>query len=212
MSDEDPYCYPGTDVLRNKAGIRDPARLDVFERLMYAQRAREGVPRGRFDLAHLKAIHRHLFQDVYDWAGEIRTVGLSKGYSAFLPSRMIEGGMAEVSRDLVRLRYLQGLSADEFAPEAAAVIGNVNHVHPFREGNGRTQFAYLEQLALQAGHEVDLTKLNRKDWIEGSIRAQLTDFEPLGRCIRAAMVERPRDWAKSPPEPLPRSSGRGRGR
>jgi cell filamentation protein, protein adenylyltransferase len=73
MSD-DPYLYPATTILRNRLGIRNAEQLEAFERLMAMQRAAEGIPTGDFDLAHLQAIHGHLFQDVYDWAGQIRTV------------------------------------------------------------------------------------------------------------------------------------------
>jgi cell filamentation protein len=76
---DDPYLYPGTSVLRNRLGTSDPDYLDKQERALVALRMRRNVPRGAFDLKHLRAIHRHLFQDVYDWAGELRTVEISKG-------------------------------------------------------------------------------------------------------------------------------------
>lgn len=78
------YGYPPDYlVLQNKAGLKDADRLDRFERRAVIQRIREGVPEGDFDLAHLRAIHRHLFQDVYDWAGELRTVEIAKGGHQF---------------------------------------------------------------------------------------------------------------------------------
>jgi cell filamentation protein len=83
MSD-DPYTYPETTTLRNKLGIRDAEQLDALERRMAAQRAAEGIPAGDFGLAHLQEIHRHLFQDVYDWAGQVRTVELNKGGHQFM--------------------------------------------------------------------------------------------------------------------------------
>lgn len=78
---DDPYVYPGTTILRNKLDIRDAATLDLAERRFTTIRARQGIPQGDFDLGHLKAIHHHLFQDVYEWAGKIRTVEISKGES-----------------------------------------------------------------------------------------------------------------------------------
>ena len=78
MSD-DPYVYPDTRVLKNKLDFRDAQALDQFERRMVAQRIAEGVPSGDFDLRHLQAIHHHLFQDVYDWAGQVRAVEIAKG-------------------------------------------------------------------------------------------------------------------------------------
>ena len=83
MSDRD-YCYPPDfTVLRNRLGIRVARTLDAAERQLVAQRFLEAVPTGEFDLSHPKAIHRHLFQDVYDWAGELRTVEIAKGDSRF---------------------------------------------------------------------------------------------------------------------------------
>ena len=64
----DPYLYPGTLVLRNKLGITHPKALDAMERQLVADRISQGAPDGDFDLAHLRAIHKHLFQDIYDWA------------------------------------------------------------------------------------------------------------------------------------------------
>ena len=66
----DPYCYAGTNVLKNIPGFRDQARLDRFEHSATAQRAREPFPDGRLDAGHYLAVHRHLFQDIYAWAGE----------------------------------------------------------------------------------------------------------------------------------------------
>jgi hypothetical protein len=79
----DPYCYPGTTVLKNIPRIRDQATLDQFEAAITAQRADEPFPHGRYGVAHYRAVHRHLFQDVYSWAGKFRTVRLSKGDSTF---------------------------------------------------------------------------------------------------------------------------------
>lgn len=175
MSD-DPYLYPGTGVLRNKLDIRDGGQLDRVERRLATARLAEGVPRGDFDLDHLRAIHRHLFQDVYDWAGEIRTVEIAKGGSQFQFRQYIETGMADVHRRLVARDFLRGLSAASFAEEAGTIIGDVNYVHPFREGNGRTQLLYLEQLAERAGHRLDLTRLDRSRWMEASRRAHVGDY------------------------------------
>lgn len=79
MSAHDPYLYPGAGVLRNRLGLTDPDQLDRVERRLVTQRIIEGAPTGDFDVAHLRAIHRHLFQDVYAWAGELRTVEIAKG-------------------------------------------------------------------------------------------------------------------------------------
>jgi cell filamentation protein len=186
MSD-DPYVYPGTAVLRNKLNIRDADQLDYHEREIAAQRIRQGVPAGKFDLKHLKAIHRHIFQDIYDWAGEIRTVEIAKGGSQFQFRRYIETGMADVHRRLVEGKFLRGLDTVAFARAAGEIMGDVNYCHPFREGNGRTQLQYLKQLAAQAGHPIDLTRFDPEQWIAASRAAHKGDYALMGEAIAAAM-------------------------
>ena len=176
MSD-DPYVYPGTDVLKNKLGIRNGAELDRFERLATTQRAREGIPRGNFDFAHLRAIHKHLFQDVYDWAGQVRTVEISKGQSQFQFRQYIETGMADVHRRLTQSDFLRNLDREIFAAKAAEIIGDVNYVHPFREGNGRTQLQYLSQLAEQADHRLDIQHFDRAVWTRASQEAHMGRYD-----------------------------------
>jgi cell filamentation protein len=187
MSDPQ-YCYPPDfTVLRNKLGIRDAEQLEIFERRLAMQRIAEGAPTGDFDLKHLRAIHRHLFQDVYDWAGELRTVEIAKGGSQFQFQRFIGAGMADVHRRLIDHNFLQDLSRDDFAREAGMIIGDVNYVHPFREGNGRTQLLYLEQLAIRAGHPLSIRMIDRDQWMEASQASHGGDYAPITNCIRHAV-------------------------
>lgn len=187
MSDK-AYCYPPHyTVLKNKLGIRDPDQLDAAERLFVTERMSQDVPAGDFDLAHLQAIHRHLFQDVYAWAGEIRTVEIAKGGSQFQPRQFIETGMADVHRRLAGQNYLQGRDPESFAREAGRIIGDVNYVHPFREGNGRTQFEYLAQLAERAGHPLDLKRITPEQWISASRSAHQGEYDPISQAIGRAM-------------------------
>ncbi|MBN9037600.1 MAG: Fic family protein [Rhizobiales bacterium] len=182
------YCYPPDyTTLKNKLNIRDADALERVERRFVVQRMAEGVPSGNFGLAHLKAIHRHLFQDVYEWAGEMRTVEISKGDSQFQFRRYIETGMADVQRRLAARDYLWGLDATAFSREAGQIMGDVNYAHPFREGNGRVQLLYLEQLARQAGHPLDLTKLDRDMWMTASRDAHMADYQKMSRCIADAI-------------------------
>ena len=142
---------------------------------------------GRFRPCHLKAIHRHLFQDIYAWAGEVRTVEIAKGGSRFQPRRFIATGMADVHRRIVAAEYFRGLGPDGFAAGAGSVLGDVNQVHPFREGNGRTQFQYLKQLAARAGHTIILTRIDRTAWLDALRRSDTGDYEAMTRCIRQAL-------------------------
>jgi cell filamentation protein len=184
---DDPYVYPGTTVLRNRLGIADSRTLDRVERRLVVQRIREGVPGGDFDLAHLCAIHRHLLQDVYEWAGELRTVEISRGRQQFQFRQFIATGMANVHRRLVAGSFLRGLSASEFAKQSAILIGDVNYIHPFREGNGRTQLQYLKLMALQAGHALDLGRFNAATWIEASKLSHDADYDLMAEEISRAI-------------------------
>lgn len=188
MSDHDPYVDPKTGVLRNKLGLRSATKLDRIERRLVSQRIAEGIPAGDFDLAHLKAIHRHLFQDVYEWAGQIRTVEISKNADQFQFVRYIETGMADVHRRLTAANFLRKLKRPAFAAKAGEIIGDINHVHPFREGNGRTQLQYLKQLAAEAGHSLQLTKLHGADWIAASRSANRGDYAPMAEAIKASLT------------------------
>ncbi len=169
--------------MRNLHGITDPAELGRVERLLVVQRTQEGPPTGNLDLAHLQAIHHHLFQDVYEWAGKLRTVEINKGGTQFLPSAFLKTGMADVHRRLVASGFLKGHAPDDFAREAAKIIGDVNFVHPFREGNGRTQLEYLRQLARRAGHDVNPDKLDPASWQHASRLSADGDYSAMGDAI-----------------------------
>ncbi len=187
MSGVDPYLYPSLRVLRNLAGIADEAELEALERRMTTQRAAEGIPTGDFDLAHLRAIHRQLFQDIYDWAGEVRTVEISKDGHQFQFRRFIETGMADVHRRLIAADFLVEMNLGAFAERAGEILGDINYVHPFREGNGRTQLQYVRLLADRAGHPLDLTRLDRDAWMAASREAHRGDYARLaGEIARIA--------------------------
>ncbi len=180
---EDPYLIPGTRILRNRLGLEDPLELDRMERLLVTQRTIEGCPSGDLDLPHLRSIHRHLFQDVYDWAGELRTLEISKGGSQFQLSRFIETGMEDIHRRLVQQSFLKDLPREVFAEAAAKIIGDVNYVHPFREGNGRSQLEFLAQLGRRAGHELDPDLLDPKTWQAASKMSFDGDYGPMASAI-----------------------------
>jgi cell filamentation protein len=172
----DPSVYPGTSVLRNLADIRDPERLAAFEanaawaRLTQLEQSPE---RGRFDAAHLKAIHRHIFQDVYDWAGQFRTVDMSKSGSLFARAPYIESALQELLAGLRVEDFLRRAATDDFAKRAGFYLTELNAVHPFREGNGRAQREFLRELAVQAGLTLDWRRVTREEMIAAS-RASFT--------------------------------------
>src|SRR5712691_4616313 len=149
----DPYTYPGSDVLRNIPDIRDPQRLADFEANATVARLVEldaAHLTGRFDNAHLQAIHKYIFQDVYEWAGQFRTVNISKGGHLFGLAAYLEPALHQILEKLATEHYLIDLDAAAFASRAAWYLGELNAAHPFREGNGRTQREFIREVALPA--------------------------------------------------------------
>src|SRR5580692_3694198 len=141
-SGNDPYLDPASGVLRNRLDIADEATLEQTEAAFVATRSYElsQTPlKGGFDLAHLQAIHRYLFGDVYEWAGKLRTTDISKGGNRFAHHAHIEGAAAAIFTQLAKEKHLTGLGPAAFSDRAAYYLGELNALHSFREGNGRTQ-------------------------------------------------------------------------
>lgn len=178
-AEQDPLCYEGTSVLINKADIRDQSALDEFELSMYLSRAGEPLPSGRLDYPHYRSIHRHLFQDVYAWAGEPRTIRLGKGGSVFAYPEHLQRVMNATFADLARQDHLQGLPPARFASAAALFLSEVNAAHPFREGNGRIQLAFLKVLCLNAGHHFDDDALDPQRTLAAMIASFQGNLAPL---------------------------------
>jgi cell filamentation protein len=176
---DDPYCYPGTGVLKNRLNLRVRQDLEAFEAEITAQRAAEPLPAGRLSYAHYRAIHRHLFQDVYVWAGAIRTVRISKDGNAFCYPENIDREMRRLFAALAEWKCLRELSADAFAVEATHLFAELNAIHPFREGNGRTQLSFLTLLADQAEHPLQLERLDPQKIMAAIIKSFGGNEAPL---------------------------------
>ena len=167
----DPFCYPGTSVLKNIPGIRNQAELDRFETAITAQRGEEPLPLGRFGVSHYRAIYHHLFQDVYPWAGRFRTLRIAKGESVFCYPEHIAAQMSGTFAELKKNRYLRDLPPETFATQAAHFLAALNAIHPFRDGNGRTQLAFTAMLAAHAGHSLALERLEPEPFLAAMIRS-----------------------------------------
>jgi cell filamentation protein len=175
----DPYCYKGTSVLHNRLGLRDQEALDAFEAEATAQRFSEPLPIGRFGVAHYRAVHRHLFGDVFPWAGRFRRVRIAKGGSMFCYPEHIASEMARIFGELKAKAWLRGLSVDAFAQEAAHFLAELNAIHPFRDGNGRTQLAFVTLLAFAAGYQVDFERIEPKSFLDAMIESFQGRERPL---------------------------------
>ncbi len=161
---DDTYCYPSTDVLRNKAEITDANELDAYEGELSTLRSIEILENpiaGQFDLAHLRRIHLALFQDVYEWAGKIRTVDISRSNSRFANVRFIESAAHDIFNKLAGENWLKGLDASSLSKRLAHYLSEINALHPFREGNGRVQRIFISQLSQSAGYQLNYSDLEQ---------------------------------------------------
>lgn len=182
------YCYPPDySVLINKLGIRDAETLDRAERQITATRVDEGVPGGNFSQSHIQSIHHHIFQDVYPWAGKLRTLDISKGGSDFMPHGRLAGGLGHVERLIKGGNFGQGMNHDKFGEYAAKVVSDLNYAHPFRDGNGRTQMQVLNQLTERAGFELATERINPAAWITASKVSHMGSDELLRGAITFAI-------------------------
>ncbi len=181
----DPLCYPDTYVLINKAGIRDQTILDQYEQLMFLTRAEEDLPGGHMDYAHYKAVHHHFFQDVYDWAGNIRAIRTAKSGNWFCYPENIDAEMNRVFEEL-RSEHLLTRYEDKsmFADRAAYFLSEINAVHPFREGNGRSQLTFLSMLCTHAGQFMDEDQIDEVSFLDAMIESFDGTLAPLSSCIR----------------------------
>jgi cell filamentation protein len=149
---QDPYSDPVTGVLYNKLGLSTAAGLEAAEReITHAALILldESPVSPSYDLPHLREIHRRIFGDIYEWAGQIRTVAIAKGAMFCLP-QYVDSSASVIFRGLHDEDCLRGLHHDVFVGRLAYYLGEVNALHPFREGNGRAQRAFFGRLARDA--------------------------------------------------------------
>jgi cell filamentation protein len=189
--------YPDTSVYVNKLDIRDQASLEKIERYLAATRAKQGFPtRASFrTYTGFKAIHRHLFQDIYTWAGRERRYTTGRGAAPFAVPEYIETWMTQQFATLRAEKYLIGRSRDDFAAAAAKYVNEINAGHPFVDGNGRTQRSWLRMLSDNAGFELRLTERDTKRWNSASARGfTASDHAPMA----ALLKERLKAYDRSP--------------
>ena len=187
----DPYLDLESGILRNRLGITDAAELRAVEATLTASRIydviRNPIP-GGYDLSHLRAFHRQIFQDVYEWAGEVRTVSLGRGVLFSLPEH-IAADADELFSWLARTDHLRGRGRADFVDGLTELLSDLNALHPFRDGNGRTQRAFVGQLARDAGHQVHWVAMDAAENNAACKAAHEGDAGPL-HAMLDRMVER----------------------
>jgi cell filamentation protein len=137
----------------------------------------------------LLAIHRYLFQDLYDWAGKVRVVNISKQGKPFLSVTSFVEGFAYIDRLLEEYQSV-GNQNDVVAKQLAAILDSVNYLHPFREGNGRTQREFIRALALEKGYHLDLNPATDENVYERYIKGTIEgDVPMLSELIKKVMIK-----------------------
>jgi len=188
----DTYLHPETGILKNKLDIQSAGLLERAEKAATSLRQEElsrNPLQGNFDLAHLQAIHKKLFGDVYDWAGEIRTVDISKGQSRFAYYGFIEKEFKKLTTSLAGEKNLIGLPPKSFCSRVAHYMGEMNVIHPFREGNGRALRVFVGQLAQVGGYEIKWEGLTQQEMLQASIAAYQGSSDYLAQLIKDNIVE-----------------------
>jgi cell filamentation protein len=188
----DPHFDSANGILRNLRGFTEPRQLDRFERRQALKALIDlaiNPVRGNFDQIHLQAIHKRIFAQVYPWAGELRRVNIAR--PASYPFALIQFMQRNLDRTFAQLDaegHLKGLGVTGFVDRVAFYLGELNTLHPFREGNGRTQREFIRELALEAGYRLNWSLVSQKQMYEASsLSHNLGKTSALAGIIRAAL-------------------------
>lgn len=178
------YCYENSNTLVNKLNIKDEKELQKYEAKITAAKLlglRQHGVTGDFDVKHFISIHTYLFEDIYSFAGKFRNEDISKGVFSFAHWEYIDSELERLLLELKKENYLEGMTKEELAKRLAYYISELNVLHPFREGNGRTIREFIRQLALKNGYLLNLKKVLPREMLEASKKSVIdtTDLEKL---------------------------------
>lgn len=186
------YCYQNSFVLKNKLNITDEEELKKAEREITSLRTAQALVEridGEFDFEHLKKIHLFLFGDIYDWAGMVRNVNIAKG-NQFCRFDFVEEQMDEILRKLKRENYLLDCKGQfNLAKRLAYYLGEINAIHPFREGNGRSQRMFIEYLSFHVGYQFDFMKITSQEMLEASVNTFNLNYTMMEELINRALTK-----------------------
>lgn len=182
------YCYKNSNVLKNKAGIRECDTLRAMENEIVAVKQYSLIVSpiaGRFTKNHLYRIHRFLFGDIYSFAGHTRKEQIAKGMTAFYPPASIDKELGKIFSFISSNHQLRDYSGDALLNALAYVMAELNIVHPFREGNGRAIREFIRLLALHNGLYIDWSNVEYTEILDASI-ASVDDYTALIPVLRQA--------------------------
>ncbi|WED24055.1 Fic family protein [Vibrio sp. JC009] len=189
-ANNDKYCYQDTDVLINILNIRDAEELEEAEVAFTTERYRtyqsDINELNQLDFSHLKHLHLYLFQDLYSWAGKVREIDISKGNTRFCTFSRIEPEAEKLFKIIPTLSSVA--STTELIENLASLFCELNLLHPFREGNGRTLRFFFEELLFVLGYEVRWPQLTQQDWINANVAGVYLDLKPLIAIFKEAIL------------------------
>ncbi|HCC08015.1 MAG TPA: cell filamentation protein Fic [Clostridiales bacterium] len=188
---DDIYCYNNTGVLKNKFNIRDKEKLICLERDLTGLKLieMEGKKLGKvLDEKYFIAIHKFLFEEILDWAGEYRKVRIHKDNTTFAYPENIKSELKRVFGELKDDNYLKDMDKDILSERLAYYKAEFNIIHPFREGNGRTIRKFIELLAESAGYNLRFDMINKEGYLE-IMRKSVLDTMHLKEYIKRQLKD-----------------------
>lgn len=188
------YCYPNSFILKNKLDIHDAQILNEAERRLTSLnilQIKEEPVVGSFDLLHLQEIHKAIFSDIFTWAGELRSVDIAKGNQFCLCQHLMTYAN-NLFRELKEEQYLRHTIWEDIPKRLAYYLSEINVLHPFREGNGRTQRVFIEYLAQNAGYYVDFSEVSSREMIEASALSFSCQYEMMEEMFKRILSEMPK--------------------
>jgi len=185
------YCYPGTDILKNKLNIKDDRALTIAEREITSLKMLMLYNKpiaSSFNFGTLCAIHKTIFEDIYEWAGNIRRGDFfSKGSSIFCRGQYIIESADIIMENLLKEGFLRNLDKISFIEKTAYYMGEVNALHPFRDGNGRTAREFFRQLSLNASYILDFSGTEKEELLTADIEAFYGRYDRLIKILEKAI-------------------------
>lgn len=186
------YCYENTNTLINKLNIRDRKVLQKYEAKITAAKLlalmQKGII-GNFDVNHINSIHKYLFEDIYPFAGKYRTENIAKGVFRFAEWEYIEPELERLLDELKKENYLENLSKEKLAERLAYYLSELNVLHPYREGNGRTTREFIRELALKNEYVLDLRKVSPKEFLDACLKS-IVDTEDLTKILYECLTKK----------------------
>ena len=172
-------CYENSTVLKNKFDIRDEKQLGIMEQSITSAliaKAFIDIPFENVDFNFYKRLHEYVFSDIYEWAGQVRDVNISKKGTNFCPAEKIETSGERIFNSLSKHNYLKNLSFKDFIDKFTDLYCELNYLHPFREGNGRIHRLFLSMLVANTRKKLDFSKIDKDLFMIATIKSMSGDI------------------------------------